>query len=503
VTISSASASGLETPPRRRRVRLLTALQLRRRRIAIALNCLALAAIVFVLAFASPEDRALAAPMLVLGELVLLYLTVLWNYDGLPSVFEAGTLAILAAAVYGMVPLAGFLMMQGDWDRYCDARLQQYPFDPFTLGRFGWGYVIYGAAFVATYLVVRGRAAVKTTAFEVPRPQLIAAIVIVFGAVYAFVVVVAAVYDLRTDISYTPEELQMRAEMLDRMPYVVRQVSENVTLMLLLLKQAVAVLLLSQWRKRWCRAALIVWLSYEAGSVAFRLGARTTAVLLLMSAGLLYHRLVRPVRFRTVFIVGALLLSMFLVAGLIRNLGFGREVEQPKNVLTTGNEFQALYATAFDLQEKRRNGSLTTVPWQIYAADFYLEIPSQLLPFEKIDPALWYIQIIGQGGYLTGFMFGVMSQAAVGLGWPELALRGFVLALFLALLHRWYVRRATHFWPTLFYLFVAVWMYTTMRASTFWFIYYIVYRFLPVLLATKFVEMVLSRVRRRAVLARA
>src|SRR4029079_15769920 len=64
VTISSASASGLDTPPRRRRVRLLTALQLRRRRIAIALNCLALAAIVFVLAFASPEDRALAAPML-------------------------------------------------------------------------------------------------------------------------------------------------------------------------------------------------------------------------------------------------------------------------------------------------------------------------------------------------------------------------------------------------------------------------------------------------------
>lgn len=498
MTIPSAFASALDTPPRRRRVRLLTPLEVRRRRIAIALNCLALAAIVFVLAFASPEARALAAPMLVLGELVLLYLTVLWNRDGLPSVFEAGTLAILAAAAYGMIPLAGFLMMHGDWERYSDLRLQQYAFDPFTLGRFGWGYVIYAAAFVATYLIVRGHAAVKSTAFDVPRPPSIAAIVIVFGAVYAFVVAVAAVYDLRMDISYTPEELQQRTEMLSRMPYIVRQVSENVTLMLLLLKQAVLVMLLSQWRKRWCRAALIVWMAYEIGSVVLRLGARTTVVLLLMSAGLLYHRLVRPVRFRTFFLVGALLLATFLVAGALRNLGFGNEAEQPKNVLTTANEFQALYATAFDLHEKRENGSLPPVPWQIYVADFYLEIPSQLLPFEKIDPANWYIQIIGQAGYSTGFMFGVMSQAAVGLGWPELALRGFVLALFLALLHRWYVRRATHFWPTLFYLFVAVWIYSTMRASTFWFVYYIVYRFLPVLLATKFVEMVLSRVRRRA-----
>ncbi|HEY6140695.1 MAG TPA: hypothetical protein VI670_23320 [Thermoanaerobaculia bacterium] len=494
MTVPSTLPQGVAARRRRTRV-LVIGLPLRRRRIAIALNVLALAVIAVALAVASDDQRALAAPMLLLGELALFYVTVLWKRDGRPPVFEAGTLAVLATAVYGMIPLAGFLMMHGDWERYSDLRLQQYAFDPFVLGRFGWGYVIYAAAFVATYLVVRGRAAVKTTAFDVPRPQLIEAIVIVFGAVYAFVVAVAAVYDLRMDISYTPEELQTRMEMLSRMPYIVRQVSENVTLMLLLLKQAVVILLLSQWRKRWCRAVLIVWLAYEVSTVVFHLGARTTVVLILMSAGLLYHRLVRPVRFRTFVLVGALLLAMFLVAGALRNLG--HEAEQPKNVLTTANEFQALYATAFDLQEKKNNGSLPPVPWQIYAADFYLEIPSQLLPFEKIDPANWYIQIIGQAGYSTGFMFGVMSQAAVGLGWPELALRGFVLALFLALLHRWYVRRATHFWPTLFYLFVAVWIYSTMRASTFWFVYYIVYRFLPVLLATKFVEMVLSRVRRR------
>jgi hypothetical protein len=476
---------------------VVTALRLRRRRIAIALNVLALTAIALVLPFLSEGDRALAAPMLVLGELVLLYLTILWNRDGRPPVFEAGTLAILATAAYGMLPLAGFLMMRGDWERFSDLRLQQYPFNAVELGRFGWGYVIYAAVFVATYLIVRGRATVRSTAFEMPRPHTIAAIVVVFGAVYAFVVAVAAAYDLRMDISYTAEELQQRAEMLSRMPRIVLQVSENVTLMLLLLKQALVVILMSQWRKRWCRIALIAWLAWEIGGVVLRLGARTTVVLLLMSAGLLYHRLVKPVTFRVFFIVGAILLSAFLLAGALRLVG--PESEAPKNFLTSANEFQALYATAFDLDQKKENGSLPPVPWQVYVADFYLEIPSQFLPFQKIDPANWYIEIIGQSGSNTGFMFGVMSQAVIGLGWPELALRGFILALFLALLHRWYVRHAVHLWPTLFYLFVTVWIYSTMRASTFWFVYYIVYRFLPVLLATKFVEVVLSRVRHRDV----
>src|ERR1051325_10781388 len=242
MTVPSTLPQGVAARRRRTRV-LVIGLPLRRRRIALALNVLGPAVICVALAVAS------------------------------------GTLAVLATAVYGMIPLAGFLMMHGDWERYSDLRLQQYAFDPFVLGRFGWGYVIYAAAFVATYLVVRGRAAVKTTAFDVPRPQLIEAIVIVFGAVYAFVVAVAAVYDLRMDISYTPEELQTRMEMLSRMPYIVRQVSENVTLMLLLLKQAVVILLLSQWRKRWCRAVLIVWLAYEVSTVVFHLGARTTVVL--------------------------------------------------------------------------------------------------------------------------------------------------------------------------------------------------------------------------------
>jgi hypothetical protein len=95
-------------------------------------------------------------------------------------------------------------------------------------------------------------------------------------------------------------------------------------------------------------------------------------------------------------------------------------------------------------------------------------------------------------------MFGVMSQAAIGLDWIEVALRGALLAACLAFMHRWYVRHALGFWPTLFYLFVSVWIYYTMRASTFYFLYNIVYQFLPLMVLTRLVDVLLRRIHRKA-----
>jgi hypothetical protein len=62
-------------------------------------------------------------------------------------------------------------------------------------------------------------------------------------------------------------------------------------------------------------------------------------------------------------------------------------------------------------------------------------------------------------------------------------------------LHRWYVRHALHFWPTLLYLFVSIWTYYSVRASSFYFLYFLLYHFLPVMLAAKFLERLLSRPR--------
>jgi hypothetical protein len=475
--------------------RLRDAGPLRRRPTAVACNAVAMFAMAVTLFVLKPDDRVLAAPMLAIAEIVLLFVSVLWTRDGVPSVFEAGTLCVLATAVYGILPLLGFLLMHGEWYRNADGRLFAYAFVPSELGMFGWRYVVYTGSFALTYLLIRGDAAVRGTDFEMPPATTVTSIVIVFAVLYLCKIVLRVVYGYEIDVSYA--EGYKLAAAIGRMPYVVLQIGQNVVAALLVAQQGVMILLLARWRTWWCRAALVTWLGFELVTRSLMMGARTSLVLLLLSVGILYHRLVKPLSFRLLALGGTILIAGFLILGTIRSMQSAAPTEPPDNPLLASNEFQALFVTAFDLYKMKEAGALH-VPWQVYASEAYMFIPSQFLPFEKIDPAGWYIDVIGQSGLGVGFMFGVMSQAAVGLGWIELVLRGVALAACLALLHRWYVRRAVRFWPTLFYVFISIWIYYTFRATTFWNIYFIVYRFLPVFVAAKVLEALLSRSRRAA-----
>lgn len=474
----------------------------RRRRAAAVTACLGLLlASGAALLFLRPDDRLLAAPMLSMGLTAAGYMLTLWARDGSPPVFEPGTLCMLAITVYGMLPMAGFLMMHGQWDRFSDGRLQNYPFIPAELGFFGWRYVVYSVAFAATYLLMRGRARVSTTAFTMPSQASQTAIIIVFTALYACKIALKMFYDYDPDdFNYTDAAGSAARSLAKVTPYFIMQIGHNVLGALFVVELGVMILLIAHWRKRWCRYVLAAWLLYEVFSTVIKLGSRGRVVLLLISAGVLYHRLVQPVRFRTLIAAGLLLLFGFLVLGAIRVVESPEAMEEhSQHVLTDDNEFQALFTTAFDIHKKKEAGEIRSVPWQVYVSDFYYPIPSQILPFEKIDPSIWYVDLLGETGQGIGYMFGVMSQAALGLDWIELVLRGAAIAAALALLQRWYVRRAVYFWPTLLSLFVSIWAYYSMRASTFYFTYFLIYHFIPVMLAVKLLEELLSRMRGRKI----
>ena len=90
-------------------------------------------------------------------------------------------------------------------------------------------------------------------------------------------------------------------------------------------------------------------------------------------------------------------------------------------------------------------------------------------------------------------MFGVIAQAIVGFGWAELIVRGTVLGVLLSLLHRAYLLRADSFWWSVFYASVCVWSYYTFRASTFYFLYFVLYHFVPTILAMKIGNRIIER----------
>jgi hypothetical protein len=446
---------------------------------------------VFAIAFMpSAAERTLMYPTLTILWLAVLYTLVLWRRDRRLPVFEIGTLWVASTTVYAVVPFFGFIAMGQQWTHWTDNRLQWYEFNPGELASFGWRQVVYILAFIVCYLCVRKRYNARSTPLAPVSSSLLAAIAIIFAAQEVFKLSMSHFYGLDLDVSYA--DLGQLIERMAQTPLLLLQVTFVVLAAVLLIKQAVLIMLIRHWRSFQWRVVLLAWLAFETVSVIMRMGGRGEAVRLLLSFAIVYDRFVRPLRAKWLLAGGSILLAGFLIQGHLRGFMTLGELT-PGNVLTTTNEFQALFGTAFDLYKKKQLGTLPPVPWQIYWSDAYIAIPQQLLPFDKIDPTVWYLSLLGYPGSNVGLMFGVMSQAVLGFDWIELAIRGAVLGLLFGAFHRWYVRHVRSFWATLLYLFVTVWSYYTYRATSLWILHFVVYQFLPVFLAAKILEAGLSR----------
>jgi hypothetical protein len=202
---------------------------------------------------------------------------------------------------------------------------------------------------------------------------------------------------------------------------------------------------------------------------------------------------VKPLKLKFLLPAGLLLLTAFLALGIIRD--YKEAIDNSDvNRLTTSNEFQAVYATAYDLEQRKMEGSLT-VPWQVYFNDFIALVPSQFLPFEKTDNGTWYLDVIGMKGEGVGFSFGAVSESVVGFGWIELILRGALIGLTFALLHRWYSRRASRFWPLVIYTWLSVFSYLTFRGTSFYLLVLLVYRMVPAIILVELFSTFLKSVR--------
>jgi hypothetical protein len=183
-------------------------------------------------------------------------------------------------------------------------------------------------------------------------------------------------------------------------------------------------------------------------------------------------------------LVGVGAIVALLSYGLLRDVLLSGSVqllaENRSMLWTAGNEFQALFGTAADVQNLKQAGTLQPFPWYYYFSDLYLLIPSQLLPFTKADASAPYIAL--QGLQAKSAVMGVISLCVYGADWTETIIRGVILGVAAGAVHRWYVRRAMGYWPTLLYLFLCVWSYYTFRWSTLIPLYFVVYRFLPFML---------------------
>ena len=421
-----------------------------------------------------------------------IFLAILARWDGQFPLFEVGSVCVLVTTIYFSVPLINYLAAGMEFTIVSDSRLFSLQPTPYQISCLAWRSVFYLLSFSVVYLCIRGRCAVAKSDLSRPTNARVVILVCVFFSLKATLFSVERIYGVSFYPSY--ENLRAGIGLVTQLPYHMQQLMHNIQGIYFISQLALVMLVFVNWNREPVRVLGILWLLAEISWAALKQGARTEAVLLLMSAALLYHRFIRRLRFIHIATGAMVLLIAISGLGVIRDVqdGFAAIDSAGVSLFSVSNEFQALFGTTYDLYDRAGRGEEISIPWSLYASEFLMLIPSQLLPFEKVDPALWYLDLLGLRDTQVGFMFGVLSQAVLGLDWAELVLRGAALGLVLGTLHRWYVRHAKNYAVTLFYLCVCLWIYYTVRATTFYFVYFIVYRFLPFWMLIYLSETVLS-----------
>lgn len=451
----------------------------------------ALAVVVcFVPLVAGAPRLPVTIPLTCLVVIGLLYVAVMIRRDGRIPIFETGSMFVAVAVVYGGFPLVNFIAGGLAWGPFSDNRLNQYASSAADVGRFAWYSVALLLSFAVVYVAVRGKPRALNLRIQPPSSAVTTAIVSITLGLMAYFWIMARFFDFSYDQSYVDLREGIGPGRGGDLPLIVLQVSHNLRGILTAEKQMLIVLLISGWASMKNRLFVVALLGLEVLSVLTTFGGRTEAVMFLMTAILAYDRLVRPLSVKMVMTIAAAGLTGIIAYGVARDARYYGDGAPKAPLATSTNEFQALWGTAFDLRQHKEAGDLE-VPWQIYVSDLYLPIPGQLLPFEKLNPSLWYLDAV-VGSRSSGYMFGILAQAAVGFGIYEVVLRGALLALVFALIHRWYVRRQSSFWATAAYVFLLGWTYYSYRATMFYWIYFFVYRFFPAVLLTLFVAMLLQ-----------
>jgi len=403
---------------------------------------------------------------------------------------------VAAAFFYSAYPMINFIANGYEWDHYTsDWRLTSGAPTPELVGAFGWRYALYFGCFVLTYLLLRGRTRVRSTEMDSPGRSRIIALVTLLILMQTFLIVIAKLYNFEYNAPYS-EVLSGAVQTLVSLPHLLLQFVQNFDHIRFTYSQFLISIFLLRWRDWRYRFALIAVLMVDIIYTASQHGSRSELVLLLLTSVLLYHRMVRPLKLKWALMIGCAIFGGFLTLGVWRNRAIQPLYDESHvPFLVRNNEFQAVWATSYDIFRLKRDGILGTPPWQLFFSDFYFLVPSQLLPFEKIDPSAWYLNAAGIDG--VGLMFGAVGQAVLGFDWPEIFVRGILLGAIAALLHRWYVRRYRSWWVNMFYLFVSVWTYYSMRQTSFASLYFIVYWFVPTFLSVELVAMLLRKTRTR------
>ena len=189
-----------------------------------------------------------------------------------------------------------------------------------------------------------------------------------------------------------------------------------------------------------------------------------------------------------VLIAGAVFgIMLFLLLGLIREGAFAISDAAGRS------EFMAVFVTALDMQQLYITGSTLDMNVNLLVSDLFRLVPQQLLTFEKVDPAGWYV-VTFYGSYAEaggGLAFGMMAESVLGGGGLTALFRGLALGALVALALNLLARRHS-IWRVIIYIWLFISLYQCFRDTTFTLMGRFVFQFGPALLVVFLLSHLLS-----------
>ena len=429
------------------------------------------------------EAQRIIFPCIVLINVTVYFFITLWKRDRVVPLFELGSLFVIACVLYTLIPALGFISNHLEYTSMSSIELNELAPNAKQLEPLVWRYVIFDVCFALIYLWCRGKKLkLKNITKLPPKNTFFSLLVLIVSTELLFLV-----YGLSTRSSY--DKIADVYDSAANMSLIQQQIFGHLYSIALAFKIYFIVLIVSKSPEENRRRILITCIFAIIAIYFTYMGSRTETVVLLVTCGLLYHRLVKPVGFIIATLGSFFLILGFLLIGLMRaGSDFKTNFELLKltldsdiSLLQIANEFQNYFAYNYNLLVMKQTGILD-VPTQLYFYDVLLPLPQQLLPFAKMNPTFWYWQYSETKGFFT---FNPIAQAIVGGDWIDLVVRGGLLGCLFASAHKWYLRRSDSMVSTFIYLYIVVYSYYSIKDSSFILVYYVIYKLIPALIAIK------------------
>jgi hypothetical protein len=471
LTISPAPAP--EPAPAEARRRPMTSLGSLR---VLGLLCFLPAAVALGFIYRDSVRWVVVAPLLAAIAIVIGFLLYLRGIEGTVPYFEIGAFYIVLAGLYATYPVLKFVL-QGYRYEVGDQRLMAIQHHLIGWAILEWWHVIYLFSFSVAYALVRGRRAVQGRLRVTPPgwPMIASVLLLLIGA-KLFFVVLGIFYDLRVG-SYLESYL-----VIQRLPLFARQIAAQVQGIGLTL-QIMLVVALTCAKRRVFRVLLVLFVVLVTLSHLIVPGGRIELVAVIISAVAAHHLSVRRVQVRWLVMAAAVGFVLMILMGVVRTdqaLGqfeLGRVKQRMAEEYT---EFEVIFGNAAEMYYWQNGSGIFLDRPNLYWSGLLALIPQQLLPIEKDTPWVWFTRTYYPDYYAMGggMAFGVLAEAVTGYGWPEMLWRGALVGILFALLHRVLYRPKVSPYFFMFYIWLMVWSYLTLRSGTFAPLMLIMYRFL-------------------------